>query len=91
MALCVMMITKIVRLLQLDHPTVLMVSAANQALVVNIATMMELTLAVNLQTVQEMDFKIFLQMVKTTNYLLFAQVLVTRKLVVLVMMTKIWI
>lgn len=90
MVLCAMMITKIVKLLQLVHPTVHMEYVANQAILVSIATTMENILAVNLQMVRAMVFRMFLQTAKTTNFLPFAQALVTRKPVESVMMTKIW-
>jgi len=68
----------------LDHPTELMVSAANLASLESIATTMVPTLAVNPQVEQEMDLVIFSLKERINKCLLTAQVPETKNLAELV-------
>ena len=81
MVSCVTMTTTIVKSLPLDHPTELMVSAANLVTLENIATLKVNTLAVNLQNQPPMEITLlFLQVARIIKCLPFAQALEINKI-----------
>jgi hypothetical protein len=88
MVSCVTMTLIKVKFKLRGHLTELMVFAANQDSLENIAITMELTLAVNLQMVEEMVLVMFLLKEKIIKCLLFVLVLEIKKLVELAMMRK---